>query len=163
LRISGGTPGGFIHQVLISYLRKAGLDPQKDVQVVGVGDLQGLIASLEQRHLDVFAAGTPVPEAAVARGFGIMIVDNSAGEDPDFAEFMMDVVMALPETVKPRPELIRKVVRALLKSNAWLLDHPSEQAVPVMKPVLNRLDNAVILAGLQKNRDERVPTAMRSR
>jgi NitT/TauT family transport system substrate-binding protein len=152
LRISGGTPGGFIHQIVISYLRKAGLDPEKDVQIVGVGDLQGLMVSLEQRHIDVFGAGTPIPEAVVARGFGVMVVDNSIGEDPDFAEFMMDVVLVSPETVKQRPELIRKVVRALLKANAWLLDHPSEQAVSVMKPVLNRVENSVILAGLQKTR-----------
>ena len=152
LKISGGTPGGFFHQVFISYLRKAGLDPQKDVQIVGVADLQGLIVALEQRHIDVFAAGTPIPEAAVARGFGVMVVDNSAGEDPDFAEFMMDVVMVSPDTVKRRPDLIRKVVRALLKSNAWLLDHPSEDAVAVMKPILNRVETSLILAGLQKTR-----------
>jgi ABC-type nitrate/sulfonate/bicarbonate transport system substrate-binding protein len=152
LKVSGVTPGGISHQVLVYYLLKAGLDPQKDVQLVGLGNIQGLLAALEQRQIDAFATGTPTPEAAAARGFGFMVVDNSAGEDPDFAEFMMDVLMATPETVKQQPALVRKVVRALLKSNAWILDHPAEQAVPVMKPVLNRLDDAVILAGLQKTR-----------
>ena len=75
-----------------------------------------------------------------------------AGEDPDLAEFMMDVLMATPDTIRQQPETVRKVVRALLKSNAWLLDHPAEQALPVMRPVLSRLDDAVILAGLQKTR-----------
>ncbi|HMH52502.1 MAG TPA: ABC transporter substrate-binding protein [Candidatus Acidoferrum sp.] len=152
LKVSGVTPGGISHQVLVYYLLKAGLDPQKDVQLVGLGNIQGLLAALEQRQIDAFATGTPTPEAAAARGFGLMVVDNSAGEDPDFAEFMMDVLMATPETVKQQPALVRKVVRALLKSNAWILDHPAEQAVPVMKPVLSRLDDAVILAGLQKTR-----------
>jgi ABC-type nitrate/sulfonate/bicarbonate transport system substrate-binding protein len=81
-----------------------------------------------------------------------MVVDNSAGEDPDFAEFMMDVLMATPETLKQQPALVRKVVRAVLKSSAWLLDHPADQAVPIMKPILSRLDDAVILAGLEKTR-----------
>ena len=81
-----------------------------------------------------------------------MVVDNSAGEDPDFAEFMMNVVTTLPETVKQRPDLVRKVVRALLRSTAWMLDHPAEEAVPAMKAVLSRLDDAVILAGIQKVR-----------
>jgi sulfonate transport system substrate-binding protein len=152
LKISGGTPGGFFDQILFDYFRKAGLDPQKDVQMTAVGDLQGLIVSLEHRHIDVFAAGTPIPESAVARGFGVMVVDNAAGEDPDFAEFMMDVVMVAPDTVKRRPDLVRKVVRALLRSNAWLLDHPSEEAVTVMKPVLNRVEPSLILAGLRKTR-----------
>ena len=152
LKLAGSTPGGFSHQMLVYYALKAGLDPQKDVEIVGLGTDPARLAALEQRQVDVFATGTPTPEAAVARGFGVMVVDNSAGEDPDFAEFMMDVLVAPPATVKQRPALVGKVVRALLKSNAWLLDHPAEQAVPSMKPALARLDDALILAGLQKTR-----------
>jgi NitT/TauT family transport system substrate-binding protein len=152
LRISGGAPGGFAHQVLNSHLLRAGLDPQKDIDIVGLGPTQALLAALEQRQIDGFATGTPTPEAAVARGFGVMVVDNSAGEDPDFAEFMMDVLMMTPETAKQQTALVRKVVRALLRSNAWMLDHPAEQALPFMKLVLKGLDDAVMLAGLQKTK-----------
>lgn len=152
LRISGGTPGGFAHQVLNAHLLRVGLDPDKDLDVVGLGTTPALLAALEQRQIDGFATGTPTPEAAVARGFGVMVVDNSAAEDPQFAEFMMDVLMMTPETAKQQPALVRKMVRALVRSNAWLLDHPVEEALPFMKPVLNRLDDGVILAGLQKTK-----------
>jgi len=152
LKLAGSTPGGFSHQMLVYYALKAGLDPQKDVEIVGLGTDPARLAALEQRQVDVFATGTPTPEAAVARGFGVMVVDNSAGEDPDFAEFMMDVLVAPPATLKQRPELVRKMVRALLKSSAWLLDHPADQAVPFMKPALGRIDDALILTGLQKTR-----------
>jgi NitT/TauT family transport system substrate-binding protein len=152
LKLSGLTPGSFTQQVLLYYLLKAGLDPQKDVEMVGLGTAAALLTALEQRRIDAFAIGTPTPEAAVARGFGLMVVDNAAGEDPDFAEFMMDVLLAPPEIVKQQPALVRKVVRSLVRSNVWLLDHPAEQAVPFMKPVLGRLDESVILAGLQKTR-----------
>lgn len=152
LKISGFATGALAHQVIVYHLLKVGLDPQKDVQIVGLGTAPALLVALEQRQIDAFATGTPVPEAAAARGLGVMVVDNSAGEDPDFAEFMMDVLMVPPETVKQRPELVRKVVRALLRANAWLLDHPAEEALPAMKTVLGRLDDAVILAGIQKVR-----------
>jgi ABC-type nitrate/sulfonate/bicarbonate transport system substrate-binding protein len=152
LKVTGLTPGGFAHQVLVSYLLKAGLDPQKDVQLVGLGPAPALLAALEQRQVDAFATGTPTPEAAVARGLAVMIVDNAAAEDPDFVEFMMGVILVAPETVTRQPGLVRNVVRALLKSNAWLLDHAAEQAMPIVKPALARLDDAVILAGLKKTR-----------
>lgn len=152
LRLSGFATGSFGYQVIVHYLLKAGLDPQKDVQIVGLGTAPALLVALEQRQIDGFVMGTPLPEAAAARGLGVMVVDNSAGEDPDFAEFMMNVLMVTPDTVKQRPELVRKVVRALLRSNAWLLDHPVEQALPAMKPALSRLDDAVILEGMQKVR-----------
>lgn len=152
LKMSGFATGAFAHQVMVHYLLKAGLDPQKDVEIVGLGTAPSLLLALERRQIDAFATATPVPEAAAARGLGLMIVDNAAGEDPDFAEFMMDVLLMLPETVKQRPEVVRKVVRALLKSNAWLLDHSAEEALPAMKHVFNRMDDGVILAGIQKVR-----------
>jgi ABC-type nitrate/sulfonate/bicarbonate transport system substrate-binding protein len=150
--LSGFATGSFGYQVIVHYLLKAGLDPQKDVEIVGLGTAPVLLMALEKRQIDGFVMGTPLPEAAAARGLGVMVVDNSSGEDPDFAEFMMDVLTTLSETVKQRPELVRKVVRALLKANAWLLDHPAERGLPSMKPVLSGLDDAVILAGLQKVR-----------
>jgi ABC-type nitrate/sulfonate/bicarbonate transport system substrate-binding protein len=152
LKLSGFATGAFAHQVMVHYLLKAGLDPQKDVEIVSLGTAPSLLLALEKRQIDAFATGTPVPEAAAARGLGVMVVDNSAGEDPDFAEFMMDVLLMLPDTVKQRPDLVRKVVRALLRANVWLLDHPAEAALPAMKPVLGRIDDAVILAGIQKVR-----------
>ena len=152
LKVSGLTPGGFAHQVLVSYLLRVGLDPQKDVEIVSLGPAPALLAALEKRQVDAFATGTPTPEAAVARGLGVMIVDNAAGEDTDFAEFMMGVILVAPETAKRQPILVQKFVRALLRSNAWLLDHTAEEAVPFVKPALARLDDAVILAGLKKTR-----------
>lgn len=152
LKISGFTAGAFAHQVIVHYMQKAGLDPQKDVEIVGFGTAPALLVALEQRQIDAFVMGTPLPEAAAARGFGVMVVDNSAGEDPDFAEFMMDVLLVPPDTIKQRPDLVRKLVRSLLRSNAWLLDHPAEEALPAMRPVLGRIDDAVILSGLQKVR-----------
>jgi len=81
-----------------------------------------------------------------------MILGNAAGEDPDFGEFMGQVLITPLGTTKQRPEMIRKMVRALLKSSAWILDHPAEDAVPIMKPGMGRLDEAIILAGIKKTR-----------
>jgi ABC-type nitrate/sulfonate/bicarbonate transport system substrate-binding protein len=65
---------------------------------------------------------------------------------------MGQVLITPVDVVKQRPELIRKVVRVLLKSTAWVLDHPVEDGVTILKPQLGRLDDAVILAGLRKTR-----------
>jgi ABC-type nitrate/sulfonate/bicarbonate transport system substrate-binding protein len=152
LKLSGTAVGSFSYQVMLYYLLKAGIDPQKDVQLIGIGAGPPMVLALEQRKIDAFATGTPVPDAAVARGFGLMIVDNAAGEDPDFAEFMMNSVIVHPDYLRQNPETVRKVVRALVKANAWMLDHPAEQAVASMKPFLGSLDDKVILNGLQKVR-----------
>ena len=152
LKMSGLTVGAFAHQVVVHYLLKAGLDPHKDVDLVGLGTAPAVLAALEKRHIDAFVGGTPVPEAAAARGFGLMVVDNSAGEDPDFAEFMMNAVTVHPEWARQNPDTVRKVVRALLRGNAWIMDNSAEAAVPSMKPFLGRLDDKILIAGLAKVR-----------
>jgi hypothetical protein len=76
LRVSGVAVGSFSYQVMLSYLLKAGLDPQKDVTLIGVGAGAAMLAALEQRKVDAIATGTPIPDAAVMRGFGVMIVKH---------------------------------------------------------------------------------------
>ena len=152
LKLSGVAVGSFSYEMLTYYLLKAGIDPKKDVELIGIGAGPPMVLALEQRKVDAFATGSPIPEAAVLRGFGVMIVDNSAGEDPDFAEFMMNAVTVHPEWAKQNPDVVRKVVRALLRGNAWIIDNTAEAAVPSMKPFLGRLDDRILIAGLSKVR-----------
>jgi ABC-type nitrate/sulfonate/bicarbonate transport system substrate-binding protein len=81
-----------------------------------------------------------------------MVVDNAAGEDPDFSEFVMNAVVIHPEYAKSNGDTIRKFNRALHKASNWLLDQPAQAGVASMKPFLGRLDDKVILEGLQKTR-----------
>lgn len=152
LKLSGVAVGSFSYEMLTYYLLKAGLDPKKDVELIGIGAGPPMVLALEQRKVDAFATGSPIPEAAVLRGFGTMIVDNSAGEDPDFSEFMMLVVTVHPEWAKQNAETVRKVVKVLLRGNAWIIDNTAEAAVPSMKPFLGRLDDKILIAGLSKVR-----------
>jgi NitT/TauT family transport system substrate-binding protein len=152
LKVSGVAVGSFSYQVMLYYLLKAGLDPQKDVQMIGIGAGPAMVLALEQRKIDAFATGTPIPDAAVARGVGLMVVDNAAGEDPDFSEFVMNAVVVHPEYAKSNGDTIRKFNRALHKASNWLLDQPAQAGVASMKPFLGRLDDKVILEGLQKTR-----------
>ena len=152
LKVSGVAVGSFSYQVMLYYLLKAGLDPQKDVQMIGIGAGPAMVLALEQRKIDAFATGTPIPDAAVARGIGVMVVDNAAGEDPEFSEFVMNAVVVHPDYLRSSGDTIRKFNRALHRASNWLLDQPAEAGVASMKPFLGRLDDTVILEGLQKTR-----------
>jgi NitT/TauT family transport system substrate-binding protein len=152
LRLSGVAVGSFSYEMLTYYLLKAGLDPRRDVELIGIGAGPPMVLALEQRKVDGFATGSPIPEAAVMRGVGVMIVDNSAGEDPDFSEFMMISVVVHPEWARQNADTVRKALRALLRANAWVIDNTPEAAIPSMKPFLGRLDDKILLAGLSKVR-----------
>ena len=57
-----------------------------------------------------------------------MIVDNAAGEDPDFSEFMMNSIIVHPDYAKQNAETVRKITRALVRANRWGADNPAEAA-----------------------------------
>ena len=149
LKMSGIAPGSFSYQVLVNYVQQAGLDPKTDVSLIGVGSSGALLAALEQRQIDVFATGTPIPDAAVHRGFGFMLVDNAMGEDPAFHEFMMVVVMVRPEMAQQRPDLVRRTMRALVRANRWIREHKPEEALPHVRASVPRLEPPVIEAALK--------------
>lgn len=68
LKVSGTAVGSFSYQMMLYYLLKAGIDPRNDVQMIGIGAGPPMVLALEQRKIDAFATGTPIPDAAVARG-----------------------------------------------------------------------------------------------
>src|SRR5207244_12173720 len=50
--------GSFSHQVMLHYLLEAGIDPRRDVELIGIGDGRAMVRALEQRKIDAFATET---------------------------------------------------------------------------------------------------------
>ena len=100
---------------------------QKEVKLIGAGAGPVLIAALQRGKIDVAIQTIPVPETAIFKDIGIPFVTNSAGEDPEMDQFMMEVLLVRPDYAKKNPETVRKVVRALLKANNWINKHTAEQ------------------------------------
>src|SRR5947207_3550965 len=63
-------------------VRKAGYNPQQDVNIVPIGSGPTWLAALENRKVDVALTAPPVPEPAISRGYAIMLIYNAKGEDP---------------------------------------------------------------------------------
>jgi ABC-type nitrate/sulfonate/bicarbonate transport system substrate-binding protein len=92
LTIGSTQPGSLTANLAAYTLRKAGLVPQQDANVIPVGSGLTWLAALEQRKVDVALMSPPLPDTAVARGFAILLIDNARGEDPALAEFLQQVL-----------------------------------------------------------------------
>jgi NitT/TauT family transport system substrate-binding protein len=130
-------------------IRKAGYTPQQDVQVIPIGAGPTWLAAVENRKVDVALTAPPVPETAISRGFAIMFINNTKGEDPSISEFLMENLIARPETLKKDPDLVRRMVRALVKANKWALSVSPEQVAEALKPTFAKTDPAIHLAGVR--------------
>ena len=130
-------------------IRKAGYVPQQDVKIIPIGAGPTWLAALENRKVDLALTAPPVPDTAISRGHAIMFINNTKGEDPSVPEFLMENLVVRPEMAKKDPDLVRRMVRALLKANKWALSSTPEQVAEALRPTFAKTDPAIHLAGVK--------------
>jgi NitT/TauT family transport system substrate-binding protein len=145
LTLGVSRPGSLTFQIATYWSQKAGLTPGTDVNILAVGGGAGMMASLEQRNVDVIISSPPEPNEAMRQGMGVMLIDNAAGEDPDLADFLQQVVLARPDYVRDNPEIVRRVVRALVRANRWITEHSAEEATPILQPFFGQMPAETLL------------------
>lgn len=149
LTIGATNPGALTFHLATFVVRKAGYEPQKDVKIIAIGAGPSWIAALENRKVDAALTATPVPETAISRGFAIMFINNAKGEDSSIPEFLMENLITRPEVAEKNPDLVRRMVRALIKANKWALSGSPEQVAEALKPSLGKTDPAILIAGVK--------------
>ena len=92
LKAAGTRPGAFTYLVLVDYAKRAGLVPQQDLQILGVGGGPGMIAALENGAIDVACNTSPTTDLMVERGKAIMFTHNSLGKDPAYDDFLFEML-----------------------------------------------------------------------
>lgn len=147
LTVGVTNPGALTAHLAAFVIRKAGYTPQQDVQIIPIGAGPTWLAALENRKVDVALTAPPVPETAISRGFAIMFINNAKGEDPSIPEFLMENLVARPETVAKDPDLVRRMVRALVRANQWALKSTPEQLAEALKPALGKTPPELLLSG----------------
>lgn len=147
LTVGVTNPGALTAHLAAFVIRKAGYNPQQDVNIIPIGAGPTWLAALENRKVDVALTAPPVPETAISRGFAIMFINNAKGEDPSIPEFLMENLVARPETVAKEADLVRRMVRALTRANQWALKSGPEQVADALKPFMAKTDPELLLSG----------------
>jgi ABC-type cobalamin/Fe3+-siderophores transport system ATPase subunit len=107
------------------------------------------LAALENRKVDVALTAPPVPETAISRGFAVMLINNAKGEDPSIPEFLMEDLVARPDTLAKDADLVRRMVRALTRANRWALQSTPEQIADALKPSMTTIAPDLMLSGVK--------------
>src|SRR5215467_3277912 len=149
LTIGMTNPGALTAHLATFVVRKAGYNPQQDVNIIPIGSGPTWLAALENHKVDVALTAPPVPDTAISRGFAIMLINNAKGEDPSIPEFLMENLIIRPETATKDPDMIRRMVRALTKANKWALQSTPEQVSDALKPSMDTIKPDILLAGVK--------------
>ena len=112
--------GGASHQRLLLILRKAGLDPGTEVNIISVGEARLRLEQLRLGLIDATILTAPHNFIAERAGF------RSLGSSTNILPLPAVGIATLERTVKEKPEQIKGVIRALLKAMRHLKSHREE-------------------------------------
>jgi NitT/TauT family transport system substrate-binding protein len=133
LTVAGTRPGAFTYVLLETYGKRVGLTAQKDFKLIGVGGANSMLPALENNQIAIGCTGSPFQELAAARGKAIKFTNNSGGGDPNFDDFLFELVYVRPDFARDNPETVRKFLRGLLASVNAILDTPADTLMPDLK------------------------------
>ncbi|MDB5806808.1 MAG: nitrate transporter substrate-binding protein [Betaproteobacteria bacterium] len=148
LTLAGTRPGAFSYLLPLSYAKRAGYVPQKDVQLVGVGGGPGMIAAVENKNVAVACGASPLIEMAVARGKSVVFTENIRGVDPAFENFLYEVLYVRPDFAAKEPETVRKMIRGLLAAIKFIQTAPDAEQLPIMKKYFGGAPDDILLQAL---------------
>ena len=112
--------GGASHQRMLIVLRSAGLDPQKDVTIISVGDAGLRMDQLRLGAIDATVLTAPHCFVAERAGF------KNLGSSKDTLPLPAVGIVTLERRIKEKPEQTKKVLRAVLKSVRYLRENRDE-------------------------------------
>ena len=133
LRI-GAAPGPV--DGLKQMLRRAGIDPERDVKIGPVpgaaGDKAsfGLMAAkaLEEGKIDGFWANGMGAEVAERRGVGTLVLDARRDASPEVKGYTFPALVCTDKTIRERPGIALSAIQAVTKAQDALKEDPQRAA-----------------------------------
>lgn len=132
LRLGVTSPGAASDKYMRYYLREAGLDPERDAEIIAIGDGASLLAALETEQIDAYQLSPPTPYVAEAGGFGTVLIDGPSGDVPQFADFAYTGFAANREWAEANPEATRAFNQALNEAMGQVLADPHAAAEKIV-------------------------------
>ncbi len=142
LRLGITRPGAATDVYMRYYLKRAGMDPDRDAQIVSVGGGAGLLAALRTRQIDAFHLSAPTPYVAEQEGYGVVVIKSSAGDVPELDNYMYTGISVHNVYANQNPEVLRRWARAVSRANR-LLRQDQAAALTHLRKYFPRLDPAV--------------------
>lgn len=152
LTVAGTRPGAFTYLLLVGYAKRYGLEPQKDVQIIGIGGPAAQIPAVENNQVAVACTGSPAPELAVSRGKAVMFTNNLLGGDPEYDNFLFELLYVRPDFAKSNPDVVRRMIRGLLDAIAFIHDGSDAEHLAVLKKNFSGTPDHILLAAMKSMR-----------
>jgi NitT/TauT family transport system substrate-binding protein len=147
LRLKGkriGVPAaaGTGDKITKAFARMYGLNASDFIMVFSGAETASYIAAFKRDLID--AAVVPEPAGLIARDqkVGDIYLDLMGGEVPSFSQMIFMTLVATPERMKERPDLIRKVAAVFAEAHRLMKSDP-KRGIAIMKREYPSMDESM--------------------
>ncbi len=130
-------PGSYSWSMTITYLKRAGLDPERDVRLLPLGTDPGVLyTALQTGRVDALAWSEPVLSRAEQDGVAFVLVNifdrNVARRWMGTDRVLSNVLATTEAVIRTQPEVVAAMVRAVQKGLAYIRSHSSREIVQLV-------------------------------
>jgi len=149
LRLGVTTPGSGTDDMARIIFKTRGMDPDREVTIQPLGTTDSMLAALQQGATDGFFYTSPIPELAVTRGLGQIMIEPLTGEVPEVKGVPYIILATSHATLEKKRPLMLAAVRAYTRAMQFVREKPDE-ARRITRPFFKAMDEAVFNAAFDK-------------
>jgi NitT/TauT family transport system substrate-binding protein len=156
LKLGISTPGAGADLTLRFLLQQGGLDPQRDVKLIPVGEPSTQIAALKNGLIDGTLAFEPIQaEAVMGQKIAKSLLDIEAGQGPEiFREYAYNGIFARQSYLDSNPTAARGIVAAIVEAEQIINDPKSfDRIVAVAQKNMPGVDPGALRLFLERYKE----------
>jgi ABC-type nitrate/sulfonate/bicarbonate transport system substrate-binding protein len=108
------------------FLKRAGIDPERDATIVQVGSPGALAAALRSGRIDGFFLSPPLSQTLESEGVAKTVIHNTAGELPELSDTSYSALFTSESFAKANPAALKAYAAAVRDGVKWVNDHRDE-------------------------------------
>lgn len=152
--VAVSAPGSGSWAFLIAIARKSGLDPQRDLQIVPLGNITSIVAGLKAGRVDAAVTWEPGTSQLVLEGSAYTLIDlldpQQHREVFGAETSLASAVATRTELIERDPELVRRVIAALDEAYAWVKSRRAEEVADLIAPLAGSIDRATLVRSVEE-------------
>ncbi len=163
LKIGVSAPGSSTHNLVKQLLAKAGLDPDRDVSIVGVGIGAGAIAAMKSGQIDGISNVDPVMTKLEMEGAVKVVADTRTrkGTQEIWGAPLPAGCLYAPEAfVQKYPHVVQALTNAIVRADHWIAKAGATDVAKVVPESYLLGDRALYLFSYDKVKEAISPDGL---
>lgn len=126
----------------------SGLNPEKDITMLGVGGMSTMASALENNRVQAVLAWQPLTSRLIQEGKGIMLARLNTTPDSythfHSPAYSFSVIQVTDQYIAQNPKTVQQFVNAMVKAEQWIGTASIDEIAAAVAPFFSGMDIAVI-------------------